>query len=448
MKVRYLAFLVLIGFTVWYAFRVQKVGFDFQCFYDVGQRWLAGESLYFTSEISGLCEPQRDAPKNLAYKYRTGFYYTPASVAIFLPLRLFSQRASMVLFTVLNILALIFIFFLVEKRVFSSFQRPPPWSPPSPKEIWIIRGSVILLMFNSIQMGLDFAQTTIFVFLLICLADHFLQKQKPYLSGICFVLAVVLKIFPGILIFYLLLNRSKETIRKVAASAFITLVCLCIVMLPYRDLFLDFTEFIIAIQAKASRVNTDLINQSLLPALFRFFTTDYFGNQYFELVTLVEIDKNALRWIHHGLALVSFMIIVRYNFSERLRPSQKTHGVKLQKQVVIFSLYLLWLIIFNPVSWLHYHILALPAVYYLLVETSSYRIMIQRKVQEVQKVDFKRIFKFFVITCLILSNVLTGRDIIGQKLDILRAYSHALFSNLLLFITLLWELKSLRNAEK
>ena len=438
-KAKVFIYLISALIFIWLVDRSANRNIDFNCFYNAGKVLLnsqTSKSLFFTSDVKEVCEPIKKAPENVDYDYRTGFYYLPFSALFFVPFSLFDANYAVFPFTILSILSIIYAFFLIEKYIFS-LDSPKQMSLRS---IWLIRLAAFTMVLNYAAQGIDYTQTTSFVFLFILLCYHFMKNKKFIWSGVFLMFATFLKIFPAFISLYILLsNPFKESLKIFSSALLVVILFMLIFMVGFsRDVFLDFQELFLAIQSKATRINTDPVNQSLLAALLRFFTHNYYGNYNMSHVTLVSLDESFIKLFYYGSALLSLVFLLYLNYKvffvsqfKRNQIENQTYKQSKDNSLIMFSLYLLYFIIFLPVSWTHYYLMSLPAIYCFLKQVHA---IFTNQNQDEQK---KEKILYLILLFFLLANSFTGKDILGKELYLLaHNYSHMLFSPIILFFLL------------
>ena len=281
---------------------------------------------------------------------------------------------------------------------------------------------VIVASFNNIILGFNYTQVNTVILLCMLLLYHGSCRKKFLLSGSSLAVAVSLKIFPLMLgVYHLFSYRIKETL-KVMSWSMVTIISFLLILFIFRDITKDLQDFFSALRVKIPHLGGG-INQSLLAVSLRLFTP--------------QQDKNIVMGIYYLFAIFCLVRLVYENYRMTLI-NQKNQTLDSKNTFVLFSLYLLYMIIFSPISWAHYHIMSIPAVYVFAGRTIQ---MIYEK--EKNSMIERRIY--IGILAFVVAASFVGRDTLGKDLFFsMRHYGYLVPKNIILFFVLLRELKKQR----
>jgi|WetSurMetagenome_2_1015567.scaffolds.fasta_scaffold09719_6 alpha-1,2-mannosyltransferase len=168
--------------------------FDFQHYYNALQAFIHGDNPYTSVKFP------------FAY-----FAYPPSAILFLLPFTVLPLIISEKIYMIFSFICL----FLSIKILFKLFQIP--------MRSWLSIFLIILILnFFPLKFTLVMGQINIVILLLLTFFIYCYKKNRQYLSGIALAIALSLKIFPALLIPYLLINKRW----KILTSVLITLVLL------------------------------------------------------------------------------------------------------------------------------------------------------------------------------------------------------------------------------
>lgn len=192
---------------------VDKLAWDFPSFYYAGQ-------LTFDLGISPYIPENWIEAERLHDGTVYAFLYPPPSIPFFRPLNLLSYEGAKVLMLAINhllILAFGYLFFF--KLLKTSFT-----------DLFFLFGAVYTLSFYPLQDTLHSGQVNLLLLVLLVLVWLAVKQERhPALIALPLAFAILLKLYPAIFLFYLLLRRNY----KAVAWTLGILLLLAVVTLPF-----------------------------------------------------------------------------------------------------------------------------------------------------------------------------------------------------------------------
>ena len=145
----------------------------------------------------------------------TGFYpNTPFAAIFFSAFTLLDLKTAKYVFIILSLVLLIFSL----HRLFNYFNVPKPYLLLIP-----------LLFFNAIKNNIVFGQAYILIFFFLAEGFLLFKKEKYFLSGLLWSLAILLKIFPVLILGYLIISRHWRSVFYITINCSVAVVVLMLI---------------------------------------------------------------------------------------------------------------------------------------------------------------------------------------------------------------------------
>jgi hypothetical protein len=262
------------------------------------------------------------------------YLYLPIFLVFFIPFTALSYPTAVTLWLIINLGALIAVIML-QWSLTSGLPHP-----------WLRLMSITSLNLGSFPLlyALKLGQTSIMVYLIVCLTFYSTLKGKDYLAGISLGLITALKYAPLLFIIYFLYRRRYA----LAISSAVTVISLFLLSILIYGLHLheiywnylrDLTGIGIAAWSNQS-IEAFVLRLATKASIFHFF----------------PVKATSLIYALRYFFTFSVMGIV-YLFLKRCEGRKDTIGYPLE-----FSALVLCLLIIPSISWLHYFIMATLAI--------------------------------------------------------------------------------------
>jgi len=329
-------------------------GIDFIAYYTAAQQIEAGEASEIYTEITGDFSVA-DKGKFFETARKSGFHLTPTRY-VYLPIFLvpftlltkFSFPVATTLWLILNLFAVITIIFL-------------EWSFTKDLPHPILR-LMVIIFFNLSSFPLLYAlklgQTSIIVYLLICLIYWLTLKNRDIPAGILLGLITALKYSPLLFILYFFYRR-RYTLVILSLLTALSLLVLSIALygLPLHTIYWDYIRELSHIGIAAWS------NQSLDAFLLRLFTkTHILHFDPLKAPLLISIIRYTITLSVLGIVYLC------------LRGGKRSHDNQLYS--LEFSALTLSFLIIPTISWLHYFTLVNLAI--ILISTTYFHLHLYR----------------------------------------------------------------------
>lgn len=323
-----------------------RLGQDFTAYYVAGRLIRAGdaEEMYGSQEefqaqadrfgVTGpAAEGDRDGRVG-GHDSVEPFLYPPVAAVLLLPASFLPLGASKLAFVLVNLLAQV----LAIAVLF--WDRAPPR-----RRVLVVGGWAALAVLFPFFWGLYLGQANALVFLACALSLRQLRRGDQLGGGAWLALAVVLKVFPVVLLVPLLLRRQY----KAVAGTVVTALALSLLAVPIVGIG-TYTRFVTDVLPEiTSRVEPFVRNQGISGTLNRLFT----DNPYVDPV----LDAEALvRPLGVVLALVVVLVAV---WATRRRPLVAGPGPR--RFELEWGLWLTAAVLVSTISWEHYAVFLLFA---------------------------------------------------------------------------------------
>ena len=270
---------------------------------------------------------------------RLGFTYPPAAALLMLPLSLFAIRGDELIVTALNGAALIFVLRQTLLIARPSERRSSTGTALSllsrPAVAWSVAAlaAAAAIWLEPVSVALGYGQVDILIAALVVF--DIARDDTSRTKGLAIGLAAGIKLTPLLFIAYLLLSGRRRA-AIVASASFVATVVASFVLLPA-----DAARYWEVLVFRTSRIGgaADVANQSLRGAIARLLDVWHPG-----MAATVTVGLVAAVGI--GLAV---------HFSRR---GDDATG---------FSLCAVTTLLASPISWTHHWVLAIPALFMLVV---------------------------------------------------------------------------------
>lgn len=210
------------------------------------------------------------------------------------------------------------------------------------RTFWKRYSWLLLLFYTSLfstLAGISIAQLGAPLFFLLMLGYHFYRQNKGIASAVCFALAIALKLFPGVLLFFFLQQKRYRIFFLTCGFILLFLT------LPFFFFRFDLYELYFSMMHRVMWYG-DSWNASFYGILMRYFVDTRYTN--------IDLWPYQLIWL--SVVLPSLFL---YTKSQRFaREEQRS-----------FAMALVLMILLSPFGWLYYLSLLMPAFALLFHES-------------------------------------------------------------------------------
>jgi hypothetical protein len=274
----------------------------------------------------------------------TRYVYLPIFLAPFELLTKFSFPTATTLWLILNLICVIAVISLEWY-----FTKDIPH--PTLRLMMITSLNLCLFpLFYALKLG----QTSIIVYLAVCLIYYFTVKNQDLLGGILLGIIIALKFLPLLFIFYFLC-RKRYTLVITCTLTVLTILLTSIIIygLPLHKMYWNYLSVLSSLRIAAWS------NQSIDAFLLRLFTKSTILHFYpIKVTTLFSIVSYTISLSVIGIVYLCLKGKMKINH-QQLYPLE-------------FSSIILCLLIAPSISWLHYFTLA--TLSFILIVTAYYKI--------------------------------------------------------------------------
>lgn len=323
-----------------------RLGQDFTAYYVAGRLIRAGDApdMYGTQEEFqrqadrfGVTGPAAEGDRDGALGGHDSvepFLYPPVAAVLLLPASFLPLGASKLAFVMVNLLAQV----LAIGVLF--WDRAPPR-----RRVLVVGGMAALAVLFPFFWGLYLGQANALVFLACALSLRQLRRGDQLGGGAWLALAVLLKVFPAVLLVLLLLRRQYRAVATSVAA----MAVLSVLALPFVGVS-TYTRFITDVLPEiTSRVEPFVRNQGISGTLNRLFT----DNPYVDPVLHAE---GVVRPLGLVLALAVVTLAVWATRRRALAPGPGPRGFEVE-----WGLWLTAAVLVSTISWEHYAVFLLFA---------------------------------------------------------------------------------------
>lgn len=297
--------LVLYSF-IFYLFLTQNQTTDFSCFY-ASLLNLSSDKNPYDSLSHSVFLTVRQLPNNLN---------PPFFLFLFNPLIKLNFHAAFTIWLLLSLLLGLIAFFITIQHVFSS---------DFLHKKWLILFLTYLAYYATI-INITKAQIGSLLFFMIMAGYHFYLKKNDYLAGFLWGIIISIKLFPGLLFFYALMQGRVKVIVAMTTSIILAF------LIPLFMYGTSIYSYYFSLITKISWYN-DNWNASLFGYLYR-------------LVVEPSTQKNLLP-LEVFYAFIFILFLVYY-----LKIMKKTYHQESNHQP--FCLTLSLMLFLSPLGWLYY----------------------------------------------------------------------------------------------
>lgn len=323
-----------------------RLGQDFTAYYVAGRLIRVGdaEDMYGSQEEFqrqadrfGVTGPEAEGDRDGevgGHDSVEPFLYPPVAAVLLLPASLLPLGAAKVGFVLVNLVAQALAIAILF------WDRAPPR-----RRVLVIGGWAALAVLFPFFWGLYLGQANSLVFLACALALHRLRRGDELGGGVWLALAVLLKVFPAVLLVLLLLRRQYRAV----ASAVGTMAVLSVLALPFVGVG-TYTKFVTDVLPEiTSRVEPFVRNQGISGTLNRLLT----DNPYVDPVLDAE---GLVRPLGVLLALAVVAVAVWATRRRPVAPGPGPRDLELE-----WGLWLTAAVLASTISWEHYAVFLLFA---------------------------------------------------------------------------------------
>ena len=325
----YIPFLDLHGQSL-----IDKLAWDFPSFYYAGQ-------LTFDLGISPYVPENWIEAERLHDGTVYAFLYPPPSLPFFRPLNFLSYENAKVLMLFINHLLILVFGYLFFFKLFEG----------ELTDLFFLFGAVYTLSFYPLQDTLHSGQVNLLLLVLLTLVWLAVkQNRHPGLIALPLAFAILLKLYPAIFLFYLLLRRNYKAIAWTVGI----LLLLAVATLPFlpASAWPDWMAEVAGAgygNVVRGQLPTAVRNQSLNGLTARLFLghADKFGP-----LIPSPLAARVLPLVLSGLVGLATLALV-FRAEQRQLPDRLDDS---------FALFLLTIFLVAPISWDYHLTFALPAI--------------------------------------------------------------------------------------
>jgi alpha-1,2-mannosyltransferase len=305
------ALLTVIGLLLflYWLMVLDKTSSDFAQDYAAASRLMAGGSIY------------DGQPEN---------YHPPFNAILFIPLALLGYSQAVRLWTVMSLLMYLGVGLCITRLLNIS------WSSAG----WIVAAGIALCWYP-FQAHLALGQVSLL--LITCLIGGWalIRRGREYEAGLLFALAILVKLFPGLVLLYLLLRWKIRAIVGTAAGLVVGWLSVLLVV-GWDDTWRYFQE---RAPEAAARFQPFPINISITSIPARFFS----AGPWIEPITAVP------EFVPHMTIILSLIVLAILAYQLwHLPPTVRGDDTA-------FAIVCLAMLLLSPISWQHvFPLLALP----------------------------------------------------------------------------------------
>jgi len=280
------------------------------------------------------------------------YLYPPPSLLIFYPLSWYKYETASVLWLtfnhllVLGALAIMLVFVLRYEHF----------------QLVTLAFLVYLFNFQPLDTTLRLGQVNLLVLFSLLFFWFLYKRQKyPFLVSVPLVLAIILKVYPGLFLIFLLIKKEFQILKYIGISLGILLL-LSILFLPL-DIWHDYFVHVIP-SGGYLKTHHDLFspaapwNQNINAFISRIFYPNQYSQVFFDNVLLGRVITYTLCI---GVIVISFLKLKKLSNYDNSS----------------FAILLLTMFLIAPLSWEHHLVFILPVVFYLFLKLSIYKISIK-----------------------------------------------------------------------
>ncbi len=311
-----LAFFLLLAGARFYLKAFHGFAWDFSINWTAAQGLREGLSLYDRSALQQLAVTQIDSGMSRLFAGRfTSFIGLPTTAILHLPFTLLPFEASVLCYRLLALAAMLVAIFMAGSAVPS----------PQRRQAWLA-GAVCLLSWHAFPFSLQLGQVDAWLMLALAAAVLAAARERWLACGMAIGIAVLLKVSPGWLLLYCLLQRRW---RALAGAAFVigAGLLLSLVSQHGRDLWQFFTGVLPSLGDSPLHVQ----NQSLGAFLARLATED---------VQLLSFATGTGSW-----KIVAALVAAALLWLAHRRSAPPTEGL---------AVAILCALLAGPLTWDHY----------------------------------------------------------------------------------------------
>jgi hypothetical protein len=346
----YFCFIPLIVLLLFFVVKATGLGYaDFASYYFGSQLLLSGDYLtaYDTASLNLSISDQ--GFRNLFVSYTP---FPPFTAVFFYPFTLLSIESSKIIFNCISCTSFIFTVY----RSFKYFEVP---------SIYLLL--VPLLFFIPIQNNLFFGQTYLILFCLLMEGYMAYRKGQVISSSVLWGIAILLKIFPVLLFFFLLAKKEYKNVFFLA--------CICSALLIFSTFINGFNSWHFYITEIFPRLNNGELNDSYTyifqsafmllknvfiydevlntqviynsPSLF-WISLAVFKACVFGVCVMVSLKENTNQFLGFAFWIMASILISpngsTYSLILLLIPLMTLYGSVIPKRTQLILMLLLWLI--------------------------------------------------------------------------------------------------------
>lgn len=366
---------------------------DYKCYYEAGEHFFRGQSLYFGNNPEFSC--QYPYPTNSASqpKFFSGFFYGPGSAAFFSLFALLPYKFSLGLFILFNWWIVFFCLYFAGKIL-------SPGEDSVPQAGVLTAVLALLLAFKPIQSNVDYAQVSLFMLGFLLGFWYLLRKGHDWTAALLVFLGISIKIIPVYVLLYLFVAKDLKSVFFFCLKIVAIGIASVVIALPFRNPLLDYLEFLTALNLKSQVVEVGNFAQSINSVLHRYLTNVTVENEIAPKINIASLSPGSVKIIYAFLVILSTTAL--FSLAKSFAKNLPQYGY------LTFLLFLSAMPLLVPLAWEHYFSVNLITYFFLL---SFWRSKIR---------GMSRLIKgYFVVSLMLI--LFTSRDVLGVKWSYLLA---------------------------
>jgi alpha-1,2-mannosyltransferase len=213
----------------------------------------------------------------------------------------------------------------------------------------LVRLSAVLLLWEPFVSNIFLGQSSLSVSVLTISGFLLLQANRDRTAGLCFGVATLMKLYPGLLILYLLLQRRRRCLTVFVAIVGSGFLCSALLL---GDAIAHYFRVVVAEQAQLFAAYP--LNVSLGAAVRSIFEPTYFSAPFIS----APLAGDLFVWALSGSIVGSIVLFAYFHRAQELSAD-------------LFALFCIATLLVSPITWVHYCTLLLFPMAVLLHDAIS-----------------------------------------------------------------------------
>lgn len=298
---------------------------------DFAQDYLAAYGLWNNIQIYGA--PLRQIGGHLL---QWDNYHPPFNAILFLPFLFVPYGTAFIVWNFISLVIYIaLVLILLRSYGLLTFR--------------LVRLSAVLLLWEPFVSNIFLGQSSLSVSVLTISGFLLLQANRDRTAGLCFGVATLMKLYPGLLILYLLLQRRRRCLTVFVAIVGSGFLCSALLL---GDAIAHYFRVVVAEQAQLFAAYP--LNVSLGAAVRSIFEPTYFSAPFIS----APLAGDLFVWALSGFIVGSIVLFAYFHRAQELSAD-------------LFALFCIATLLVSPITWVHYCTLLLFPMAVLLHDAIS-----------------------------------------------------------------------------